>query len=181
MSVDVKFRTSATTSAGKIHSEDGHLAFSLSVPKELGGSGDGTNLEQLFAAGYSACFLSSLRFAGQQRKVHLPPDTSVTADIGVGPRSEGGWGLVATLTINLAGIDREEVERWLSPVRARVPPSSPGWSLGTFATRPIQKLWPKSSTISIAFPSLRTGAKAPRPLPMASAIEQVAAAKRLAR
>ncbi|MGC1872868.1 MAG: organic hydroperoxide resistance protein [Acidobacteriaceae bacterium] len=111
MSVDVKFRTSATTTAGKIHTEDGRLDLSLAAPKELGGSGDGTNPEQLFAAGYSACFFSSLKFAAQQGKVHLPADASVTADIGVGPRSEGGWGLVANLSVKLPGVDREQAEQ----------------------------------------------------------------------
>ncbi len=108
MSVDVKFRTSATTTVGKIHTEDGRLDLTLAAPKELGGSGDGTNPEQLFAAGYSACFFSSLRFAAQQGRVHLPADASVTADIGLGPRSEGGWGLVANLSVKLPGIDHKE-------------------------------------------------------------------------
>lgn len=108
MSVDVKFRTSATATAGKIHTEDGRLDLALAAPKELGGSGDGTNPEQLFAAGYSACFFSSLKFAAQQGKVHLPADASVTADIGLGPRSEGRWVLVANLSVNLPGVDPEQ-------------------------------------------------------------------------
>lgn len=111
MSVDVKFRTCATATAGKVHTEDRRLELLLAAPKELGGSGDGTNHEQLFAAGYSACFFSSLRLVAQQGKAHLLADASVTADIGLGPRSEGGWGIVASLSVNLPGIDSKEAEQ----------------------------------------------------------------------
>jgi Ohr subfamily peroxiredoxin len=110
MSIDVKYRTSATTTGGRdggVRSEDGHLQAKLSTPKELGGpGGEGTNPEQLFAAGYSACFLSALKFAGHQMKVQLPQDVSVKATIGVGPRKEGGFGLAADLAIDIPGIDR---------------------------------------------------------------------------
>ncbi len=107
-SVDVKFSMSATATAGKMDTEDGRLDLLLAAPKELGGSGDGTNPEQLFAADYSACILSSSRVAGLQRKVHLPADASVTADMGLGPRSEGEWGLVTNLSVNLPGIASKE-------------------------------------------------------------------------
>jgi Ohr subfamily peroxiredoxin len=110
MSIDVKYRTSATTTGGKdsrVRSEDGHLQAQLSAPKELGGAGgEGTNPEQLFAAGYSACFLSALKFAGHQMKVELPQTVSVKATVGVGPRKEGGYGLAADLAIGMPGIDR---------------------------------------------------------------------------
>lgn len=124
MSVDVKFRTSATTAAGRIQTADGRLELPLAAPKELGGTGNGTNPEQLFAAGYSACFLSSLKFVSQQRRVHLPPDTSVTADVGVGPRSEGGWGLVAALTVDLPGIDHKEAEQLIDAAHQICPYSN---------------------------------------------------------
>ena len=72
MSVDVKYRTSAVAVGGrdrKVRTENGSLEVRLTTPKELGGSGgEGTNPEQLFAAGYSACFLSSIKAAGQQLK-----------------------------------------------------------------------------------------------------------------
>lgn len=108
MSGDVKFRTSATATAGNIYTEDGRFELPLAAPKELGGSGDGTNPEQLFAARYSAYFFSSLKLVAQQGKVHLAGDASVTVDIGLGPRSEGGWVLVANLSVNLPGIDPEQ-------------------------------------------------------------------------
>ena len=125
MSVNVKYRTNATTSAGKIYTEDGHLSLLLSAPKELGGTGgDGTNPEQLFAAGYSACFFASIRFAGQQRNVKLPADASVTANIGIGPGSDGSWRLVADLVVNLPGIDRREVEELIEAAHQICPYSN---------------------------------------------------------
>jgi Ohr subfamily peroxiredoxin len=112
MSVDVKYRTSATASGGrdgKARSEDGRLEVQLAIPKELGGpGGEGTNPEQLFAAGYSACFLGALKVAGQQLKAKIPSDTTVTARVGIGPRSEGGFGITADLVISLPGLAHEE-------------------------------------------------------------------------
>jgi Ohr subfamily peroxiredoxin len=111
MSVDVKYRTSATASGGrdgKARSEDGHLEIRLTTPKELGGAGgEGTNPEQLFAAGYSACFLGALKVAGHQLKTKIPADATVTARVGIGPRSEGGFGITADLVIALPGVQRE--------------------------------------------------------------------------
>jgi osmotically inducible protein OsmC len=111
MSVDVKYRTSATATGGrdgKSRTEDGRLEVQLAIPRELGGpGGDGTNPEQLFAAGYSACFLGALKVAGQQLKVRIPSETTVTANIGIGPRSEGGFGITADLVVALPGIERE--------------------------------------------------------------------------
>ena len=112
MSVDVKYRTSATAIGGregKARSEDGRLEVQLATPKELGGlGGEGTNPEQLFAAGYSACFLGALKVAGQQLKVKIPSDATVTATIGIGPRSAGGFGITADLVIALPGLERAE-------------------------------------------------------------------------
>ena len=76
---------------GTAHSDDGRLEVTLSTPKELGGDGGkGTNPEQLFAAGYSACFLGAMKFVAGQEKVKLPEDLSVAADVGIGPREDGG-------------------------------------------------------------------------------------------
>ena len=115
MSVDVKYRTKATSTGGRegqTRSEDGRLEHKLSTPKELGGGGgDGTNPEQLFAAGYSACFIGALKAAGAQLKVKVPAETSVTATVGIGPRAEGGFGITADLLVSLPGIDRAEAER----------------------------------------------------------------------
>src|SRR3954469_20215905 len=97
MSVDAKYKTKATASGGgrdgKTQLEDGTMALDLVVPKELGGpGGDGANPEKLFALGYSACFLGAMRVASQQTKIKVPDGTTVTAQIGIGPRSEGGFG-----------------------------------------------------------------------------------------
>lgn len=114
MSVDVKYATTATAIGGRegsAKSEDGRFDVKLSTPKELGGAGGyGTNPEQLFAAGYSACFIGALKVAGQQLKVKIPDDTTVTATVGIGPRSEGGFGITADLVIALPGIDRDQAQ-----------------------------------------------------------------------
>jgi osmotically inducible protein OsmC len=114
MSVNVLYRTSATAQGGRdgvARSQDGRLDVKLSTPKELGGAGgDGVNPEQLFAAGYSACFLGALKVAGQQAKVAIPADATITATVGIGPRSEGGFGITADLLITLPGIDRDQAE-----------------------------------------------------------------------
>ena len=114
MSIDVKYRTQATATGGRdgtAKSQDGKLAVNLSSPKELGGAGgDGTNPEQLFAAGYAACFIGALKVAGQQLKLKVPADVSVTAQVGIGPRSEGGFGITADLTISLPGLDKATAE-----------------------------------------------------------------------
>jgi Ohr subfamily peroxiredoxin len=112
MSVDVKYTTKATATGGRdgsARSEDGVLDVKLSTPKELGGAGgDGTNPEQLFAAGYSACFIGALKAVGAGMKIKVPADVTVTATVGIGPRSEGGFGITADLLVNLPGLDREE-------------------------------------------------------------------------
>jgi len=115
MSVDVKYRTTATALGGRdgeARTKDGSFAVKLSTPKELGGAGgDGANPEQLFAAGYSACFIGALKAAGQQLKVKVPADARVTATVGIGPRSEGGFGITADLSVELPGVDRPTAEK----------------------------------------------------------------------
>jgi Ohr subfamily peroxiredoxin len=115
MSVDVKYTTKATATGGRdgsARSEDGVLEVKLSTPKELGGAGgDGTNPEQLFAAGYSACFIGALKAVGAGMKIKVPAETTVTATVGIGPRSEGGFGITADLLVSLPGLDREEAQK----------------------------------------------------------------------
>lgn len=115
MSVDVKYRTQATATGGRdghARSKDGVLDVALSTPKELGGAGGaGTNPEQLFAAGYSACFIGALKVAGQQLKVKVPDDVAVHATVGIGPRSQGGFGITADLAVDLPGVDREQAQQ----------------------------------------------------------------------
>ena len=114
MSVDVKYTTQATATGGRDgHSRtaDGVLDVKLSTPKELGGAGgEGNNPEQLFAAGYAACFLGALKFVAGQEKIRVPEDATVSAKVGIGPRSAGGFGITADLTVTLPGLDRAEAE-----------------------------------------------------------------------
>lgn len=109
MSVTAIYKTTATATGGGRdgHTElkDGTLGFNLVIPKELGGpGGDGANPEKLFALGYSACFLSAMRVAAGQTKIAIPQGSTVTATIGVGPRSEGGFGITADLDVYLPGL-----------------------------------------------------------------------------
>ena len=82
----------------------------LTTPKELGGAGgEGTNPEQLFAAGYSACFLGALKFVAGKEKVTLPADVSITGVVGIGPIPTG-FGIEAELKISLPGMDRAQAQ-----------------------------------------------------------------------
>jgi Ohr subfamily peroxiredoxin len=114
MSVNVLYRTSARATGGRDgHSAtlDGAVDVALSTPKELGGAGgDGVNPEQLFATGYAACFLGAIKFVAAQSKQKVPADANVTATVGIGPRSEGGFGLEIALEISLPGVERAEAE-----------------------------------------------------------------------
>ena len=93
---------------GKSATSDGALAVTLAVPKEMGGSGAGNNPEQLFAVGYAACYLGAMRFAAQSEKLGtVPDDATVTASVGIGPRSEGGFGLAITLEVSMPGVAPE--------------------------------------------------------------------------
>lgn len=97
---------------GHARTDDGKLDLDLSTPKEMGGSGGpGTNPEQLFASGYSACFLGALRAVAGKEKVELPKETSVAADVGFGKRDDGdGFGLRVGLTVTAPGLDNETVK-----------------------------------------------------------------------
>lgn len=116
MSVDAKYKTTATATGGgrdgKTSLADGTMALQLSVPKELGGpGGDGANPEKLFALGYSACFLGAMRVAAGQTNSKIPEGTEVTATIGIGPRSEGGFGITAALDVKLPGLAADEARK----------------------------------------------------------------------
>lgn len=116
MSVDAKYKTTATASGGgrdgKTTLADGSMSLDLVVPKELGGpGGDGANPEKLFALGYSACFLGAMRVTSAQAKIKVPEGTTVTATIGIGPRSEGGFGITAELDIYLPGLPEADAKK----------------------------------------------------------------------
>jgi osmotically inducible protein OsmC len=97
---------------GEGATDDGKLSVTLSTPKVLGGDGGaGTNPEQLFSIGYSACFLGALKVVAGKAHVKLPPETTVAAEIGIGPREDGeGFGITAALTITAPGVDKATLE-----------------------------------------------------------------------
>lgn len=116
MPVEAKYKTTATASGGgrdgRTVLADGTMDLQLAVPKELGGpGGDGANPEKLFALGYSACFLGALRVGSQQTKIALPEGSTVTATIGIGPRSEGGFGITADLDVYLPGLAEADAKK----------------------------------------------------------------------
>src|SRR5438874_9400110 len=90
---------------GRATTDDGLLDVALMPPKELGGKGGATNPEQLFAAGYSACFIGAIKFVAGQKKVTVPADTSVDASVSIGPVPTG-FALAVELAVNLPGLDR---------------------------------------------------------------------------
>jgi osmotically inducible protein OsmC len=95
--------------AGEVRSSDGVIDEQLAIPKELGGpGGDATNPEQLFAAGYSACFNSALALVARQAKVDMPT-SSVTAQVGIGPQGSG-FGLTVRLIVDIPGVAKDIAE-----------------------------------------------------------------------
>ena len=128
MSVDVIYKTSATATGGRdgaARSDDGSVDVKLVVPKEMGGPGGvGANPEKLFAAGYSACFLGAMKAVSSKVGVKVPADATVTAEVGFGPRSEGGYGITAHLTATLPGVDREAGEKLMAAAHEVCPYSN---------------------------------------------------------
>ncbi|MCC5970282.1 MAG: organic hydroperoxide resistance protein [Pararhodobacter sp.] len=107
--------------AGKVNSPDDSFALDLSVPKGLGGPGGaGTNPEQLFAAGYAACFLGAVKLVGRQQKITLGEDVTVTATVGIGP-VEPGYALAVQLAVSLPGIAPAQAEEILQAAHERCP------------------------------------------------------------
>jgi len=96
---------------GQAQTSDKRLTVTLSTPKELGGAGgEGTNPEQLFAAGYSACFLGALKFVAGREKVALSAETSVSGQVGIGAIPTG-FGIEVELTVSVPGVDREVAQK----------------------------------------------------------------------
>ncbi len=99
---------------GHAASNDGLLDVKLSTPKEMGGAGGGVNPEQLFAAGYAACFLGAMKFVGNMQKIVIPADTKVEGAVGIGPFGAGaapeGFNIAVELKISVPGMDKAAVE-----------------------------------------------------------------------
>jgi osmotically inducible protein OsmC len=95
---------------GRAASSDGALDVKLSTPRELGGAGGpGTNPEQLFAAGYSACFIGAIKFVAARDKISLPSDVSIESSVGIGP-IPNGFGIEVAMKVSLPGMPRAEAE-----------------------------------------------------------------------
>lgn len=113
----IVYRTSVTATGGRdgrAKNEEGSIDITLAVPKEMGGNGNGNgnNPEQLFAAGYSACFLGAMKYAVSQNGdfPRISNETTVTATVGIGPRDDKGFGLTVDLEIHIPDVDVAAVQ-----------------------------------------------------------------------
>jgi Ohr subfamily peroxiredoxin len=120
---------------GRAVSSDGRLDVQLALQKELGGNGDGTNPEQLFAAGYAACFATSMKLVAGTQGLDVS-DASVTAEVGLSPNGKGGYGLDAVLRVELPGTLTEEQARNLVDATHQVCP----YSNATRGNMPVELL-----------------------------------------
>ncbi len=106
MPESIAYTASATATGdgrnGHAATSDGAVDVEMIVPKEMGGAGGGVNPEQLFATGYAACFLGALKAGAQQHGITLA-DVAITAEVGIGPRSDGGFGLAVTVISEFGG------------------------------------------------------------------------------
>jgi lipoyl-dependent peroxiredoxin len=105
--------TSTGGRTGSTESSDGKIRLQLSTPKELGGDGGaGTNPEQLFASGYSACFIGAMKAVAARQKIALPADVSIKADVSIGPMSgkAGAFGIAVAMAVTVPGLERTATE-----------------------------------------------------------------------
>ena len=148
----IAYKTTATSSGGrdgKSKTADGTLDLKLRRPGTRGAGGDGTNPEQLFASGYSACFLGAPEFAAGKEKIRIPDDATVTATVGIGPRDDGqGFGIDVDMDISLPGIERAKAEdlslRLISSALTRTRPKAISMSTKWSDTRRIATCVPSS-------------------------------------
>ena len=105
--------TSTGGRTGTTESSDGKIKLQLSTPKALGGDdGPGTNPEQLFASGYSACFIGALKAVAARQKIALSKDVSIKTDVSIGPMAgkPGAFGIAVAMAVNVPGLDKATVE-----------------------------------------------------------------------
>jgi lipoyl-dependent peroxiredoxin len=112
-----KAHTTGGRDGGASRTDDGHLDVKLSIP---GAHGTGTNPEQLFAAGWSACFLSAMKIVAAAMKVRLPADSAVDAEVDLGT-ANGGYFIQARLNVSLPGIEREEAQKIVEAAHLQCP------------------------------------------------------------
>jgi osmotically inducible protein OsmC len=110
----VAYTAHATATGGReghSRTDDGKVDVNMTPPKELGGSGTGVNPEQLFATGYSACYLGAIKFAAGKEKIKISDDAKVTAHVGIGERDDKeGFGLTVELEVSLPSLDKAKAE-----------------------------------------------------------------------
>ena len=122
----VLYTAHATSTGGRdgtTRTSDGLLDLKLAVPKEMGGAGGGVNPEQLFASGYSACFIGALKFVAGTQKIALPADTSINATVGIGQIS-AGFGIEVQLAVHIPGMERAAAEALVAKAHAVCPYSN---------------------------------------------------------
>ncbi|RSV18751.1 organic hydroperoxide resistance protein [Sphingomonas sp. ABOLG] len=111
--------------SGTVRSEDGILDLSLAMPKELGGKGGATNPEQLFAAGYAACFENAVIHVTRGKAVKVrDDDIEVIADVGLQPAAGGGFALTVALDVTIAGVDQAQAQEIVQAAHAVCPYSN---------------------------------------------------------
>ncbi len=125
----ITYTAHATATGGRqgyAKSDDGKLDVKLDRPTEMGGLGRGTNPEQLFAAGYAACFIGALKVAAGLQKVRFPMETSIQSSVSFGPLAEGkkGFGIGVELEVHMPDIEREVVENLIEEAHQICPYSN---------------------------------------------------------
>jgi lipoyl-dependent peroxiredoxin len=131
MAIDQPVYTATATATGgrqgTAQSSDGALNVALSTPRQLGGAGGpGTNPEQLFAAGYSACFIGAMKAVAARQKLALPGEASITSDVAIGPMTgkPGAFGISVAMTISVPGMDRAALEQLVATAHEVCPYSN---------------------------------------------------------
>ena len=131
MAIDKAAYTAHATSTGgrtgTTKSSDGAIALTLVTPKELGGPGGaGTNPEQLFAAGYSACFIGAMKAVAGREKIQLADDVSIDASVSIGPLTgkAGAFGIAVKMTVKVPGMDRAAAEKLVAAAHEVCPYSN---------------------------------------------------------
>ncbi|WP_119156413.1 organic hydroperoxide resistance protein [Caldimonas tepidiphila] len=109
---------------GTARSSDGALDVKLTTPKELGGNGAfGVNPEQMFAAGYAACFIGAMKFVAGQKQIALPADVKIDSAVGIGP-IPNGFGIRVAMTVSIPGMDRAQAEELVQAAHVVCPYSN---------------------------------------------------------
>ncbi len=131
MAIDKALYTAHATSTGgrtgTTKSSDDRISLQLSTPRELGGdSGPGTNPEQLFAAGYSACFIGAMKAVAGSQKIKLPADVSINAEVSIGPMTgkPGAFGIAVAMAVHVPGMDKADAEKLVATAHQVCPYSN---------------------------------------------------------